>query len=177
MNFPILQRKNQNHPIAGGLTTNRAMNLAMSAVFGALYAVLTILFAPISLLSLQIRVSEVLIAFIPIFGWPVLVGLTIGTFLGNIVSPLGVIDMVVGTFATFVGGLGVLYIKQETVGFSFYAAIVSLIVGWELALVYTLPLALTIGQVFVGELIAAGFGGSMIFSAARRIFPNQSPNT
>jgi uncharacterized membrane protein len=119
----------------------------------------------------------VLIAFIPIFGWPVVVGVTIGTFLGNTISPLGLIDMFIGTIATFAGGIAVLYIKQEIIGFTFYAGVVSILVGWEIAFVFSLPLFLTIGEIFVGELIAAGFGGFIMYSVAKKVFPIPPPDT
>ncbi|MHA2407683.1 MAG: QueT transporter family protein [Candidatus Ranarchaeia archaeon] len=173
MDFPVLQQKKENNFLARGWRSNRSLNIAISAVFGALYTALTILFAPISYFSVQIRVSEVLIAFIPIFGWPVLIGLTIGTLLGNVLSPLGIIDMVVGTIATFIGGLAVLYSKREPLSFTLYATIVSIIVGSEIAFIFSLPLVLTIVEVFLGETISAVMGGSIVYLAARRVFPKQ----
>ncbi|MHA2059829.1 MAG: QueT transporter family protein [Candidatus Ranarchaeia archaeon] len=177
MDCVILQHRNHSFQTVGGIRKQRALNLAITAVFGALYTALTILFAPISFLSFQVRISEVLIAFIPIFGWPVLVGITIGTFLGNTISPLGLIDMLIGTIATFAGGIGVLYIKQEILAFTFYAIVVSILVGWEIAFVFSLPLFLTIVEILVGELIAAGLGGFMMYSVAKKVFPTRPPIT
>lgn len=151
---------------------SRILDLALAGIFGGAYAALTILFAPISYLNIQIRLAEAMIGFIPFYGWPVVIGLTLGTFLGNVFSPLGIVDLVVGPLATLFGCLPVLLLRnrRKTVflGFLGYAVIVSGIIAGELSLILALPFDLTFLSLLVGELISAGLGGSVIYSAASK---------
>jgi uncharacterized membrane protein len=65
------------------ITVSRSRNLALAAVFGALYAALVIGFAPISNLPIQVRVADVLMPLAILFAWPAILGLGIGTVVGN----------------------------------------------------------------------------------------------
>lgn len=76
-------------------------NLITAAVVGALYAVLTMVLAPISYGALQFRVSEVLCIlpfFIPFTAW----GLFVGCIVANLMSTAGVLDVVFGSLATLI---------------------------------------------------------------------------
>lgn len=73
--------------------------LVTSAVVGALYAVLTLVLAPISYGPVQCRVSEVLCImpyFMPCTAW----GLFFGCAIANIASTAGIADIVFGSLAT-----------------------------------------------------------------------------
>lgn len=73
--------------------------LTACAIVAALYAVITILTAPLSFGLVQFRLSEalmVLCAMEPFLG----VGLTLGCFLANLFSTVTALDMVIGTIAT-----------------------------------------------------------------------------
>jgi len=65
------------------VTVSRSRNLALAALFGALYAALVIGFAPISNLPIQVRVADALMPLTILFGWPAILGLGIGTVVGN----------------------------------------------------------------------------------------------
>ncbi|ERT62278.1 MULTISPECIES: QueT transporter family protein [Megasphaera] len=74
--------------------------LMVNAVIAAIYAILTIVLAPVSYGPVQIRFSE----FMTLFAfsdrkW--IPGLVAGCFLANMGSPFGLPDMLVGTTATF----------------------------------------------------------------------------
>ncbi len=76
-------------------------NLITAAVVGALYAVLTMVLAPISYGALQFRVSEVLCIlpfFIPSTAW----GLFVGCIVANLMSTAGILDVVFGSLATLI---------------------------------------------------------------------------
>lgn len=76
-------------------------NLITAAVVGALYAVLTMVLAPISYGALQFRVSEVLCIlpfFMPSTAW----GLFVGCIVANLMGTAGVLDVVFGSLATLI---------------------------------------------------------------------------
>ena len=73
--------------------------LCVNAILAALYAVITILTAPLSYGLTQFRLSEALIVlccFEPGLGW----GITLGCLLANLFSTVTALDVVVGTLAT-----------------------------------------------------------------------------
>jgi len=77
----------------------KTQNLITAAVIGALYAVLTMVLAPISYGPLQLRISEVLCIlpyFMPCTAW----GLFFGCVIANLVSTAGILDVVFGSAAT-----------------------------------------------------------------------------
>ena len=76
-------------------------NLITAAIIGALYAVLTMVLAPISYGPVQFRVSEVLCIlpfFMPCTSW----GLFIGCIVANLMSAAGLLDVVFGSLATLI---------------------------------------------------------------------------
>lgn len=73
--------------------------LCAGSIAAALYAVITIISAPISYGAVQFRLSEALMVlcwFRPWLG----IGLTLGCFLANLFSTVTALDMIVGTAAT-----------------------------------------------------------------------------
>ncbi|OPL09500.1 MAG: hypothetical protein AVO33_06815 [delta proteobacterium ML8_F1] len=132
------------------------------ALTAALYATLTLALAPISYGNIQFRLSEVLtlLAFYnPVF----IPGITLGTFIANLFSPLGTVDVIFGTLATF---LSVVMISRTR---NFYLATLwptlfnGVIIGWELNLVFGLPLMLSMFQVAAGEFVVVSLLGTLIF--------------
>ena len=79
--------------------------LAFAAVVGALYAILTMVLAPISYGPLQFRISEALcvLSYItPAAAW----GLFIGCAVANTLSAAGLPDVIFGSLATLIACLG-----------------------------------------------------------------------
>ena len=83
--------------------------LVLTALIAAAYAVCTIFLAPISFGALQFRVAEVLTV-LPVFTPFAIPGLTVGCFIANMFSPLGIIDMIFGSIATLIAA----YLSYKT---------------------------------------------------------------
>lgn len=84
-------------------TQSKALPLAIAAVVGAAYAVLTLALAPISYGTVQFRVSEVLCIlpyFMPVTAW----GLFAGCFLANLFTG-NAFDIIFGSLATLLAAL------------------------------------------------------------------------
>ena len=113
-------------------------SLIMNAGIAALYAVLTIALAPISYGPVQVRLSEAmtLLAFV---NPKLLPGLVIGCFAANLTSPLGPIDMVVGTVATFLALWPMRYVKSMTIASLFPVISNGLIIAGELVYTADIP--------------------------------------
>ncbi|MGG7077525.1 QueT transporter family protein [Clostridium sardiniense] len=70
------------------------------AVVAAIYVVLTVAIAPISYGPIQVRISEILVL-LAFYDKRYIVSLTIGCLFANMLSPLGMADIIVGTLGTF----------------------------------------------------------------------------
>ena len=87
--------------------------MAIMAVVAAIYAAITVSLAPISFGPIQFRVAEslnLLAFFNPIFAPAVILGVLIANFF----SPLGLVDIVLGTAATAIAMGLLLVIKKRT---------------------------------------------------------------
>ena len=72
------------------------IQIVLAAVFAALYAV-GVVFWPISFQVFQVRVADALLPLAMLFGWPAILGLSLGAFVANIFGGLGPVDMIGGT--------------------------------------------------------------------------------
>ena len=91
------------------LTTKKVV---IAAMIVAIYAVLTIVLAPISYGPIQVRLSEaltVLPALTPM-GIP---GLFVGCIVANIISPYGLVDLVLGSLATLIAAIASYKLKDH----------------------------------------------------------------
>lgn len=78
--------------------------LTFCGILAAVYAALTILLAPLSYSSIQLRVAEVL-CILPFFAPWTTWGLVLGCLLANLFSTVSALDIVIGTCATLTGCL------------------------------------------------------------------------
>lgn len=162
------------------MKTNLTSRLVKVSLIAAIYAVLTIILAPISYGPIQFRISEVLVllAFIdPIY----IIGLTLGCLLSNIFGGYGLMDIVFGTFATFLSvsaiSITAKYIKLNMISLiiaSLWPTIFnSIIVGWMISVVAQLPLLLTMLQVGIGEFVVVTLVGVPVFKLISDKYKNK----
>jgi uncharacterized membrane protein len=152
------------------LKKNLTSRLVKTALIAAIYAVLTIILAPISYGPVQFRLSEILVllAFIdPIY----IIGLTLGCFLANLFGGLGMMDLVFGTIATFLS-VSAISLTSKFIKHRFTSLIISslwptifngIIIGWMLNYVLKVPLLLTMLQVGIGEFVVVTIIGVPVF--------------
>lgn len=82
-----------------------------AAIIAALYAVLTLLLAPMSFGVIQVRVSEALCT-LALFTPAAIPGLTVGCFVANILGTNGIIDAFLGSLATLIGVVGMYKLRK-----------------------------------------------------------------
>ena len=76
-------------------------NIALNAIYISIYVVLTYALKPFSYGAVQVRISEAL-CILPIFDSLPVISITLGCLIANTLNG-NVIDMIFGTFATFLG--------------------------------------------------------------------------
>ena len=137
----------------------KVKRLVRTGIIAALYALFTITLAPISYGNFQFRVSEILVllAFYDSF---YIGGLTLGCFIANILGPNGMLDVVFGTFATFISVFSISltskYMKNK---YSIWVSSLwptifnGLIIGLVLNISIGLPYWIAAGEVALGEFV------------------------
>ena len=89
-----------------------AKALTKIAIIAAIYAGITIAVAPLSYAVMQIRVSEAM-TILPVFTPLAIPGLFLGCLIANLLSPVGFIDVVVGSLATLIGAAGTYALRKH----------------------------------------------------------------
>ena len=109
-------------------------DIVQNGLLAAIYVVLTYVMAPISFGAIQFRFSEILVLAC-FFDKKKAVGLTIGCFIANLVSPLGLMDLGFGTAATLLACLGIMFSKHLIIAILFPVIANGLIVGYILIMI------------------------------------------
>jgi uncharacterized membrane protein len=159
-------------------TIARSRKVALAAVFGALYAVSVTVLAPISFQVYQVRVADILLPLSILFGPPAIIGITLGTFVGNLSSPFGAVDIVGGAVANLVATYLAWQIGNRRfrgawlAGTTAEVLAITVIVGTYLSFLLQIPVWVSLFGVFVGEVIAVSIAGYLLLKGVSRAFGN-----
>ncbi len=146
--------------------------ITCTALVASAYAALTYAFAFMSYNDIKFRISEILILFVFIetrYG----LGLILGCILANIASPLGAIDIVVGSFATLMAIIYIIAIRKSIV-YNKKAMIIAslgpvwsngLFVGLELTYLFNTPFILNALYLAIGEFVVVTSVGTVVINS------------
>jgi len=168
----------------------KARELALSAVLAAMYAAAVVLLSPVSFLPWQVRVADALLMLSTVLGWPAVIGVTVGCFVGNLLAApwgsafLAAVDAVLGSLAnlaaSYLGlkvGLGRGF-WWKVAAAAVEVAVVSLVVGFYLkylllwAFSTDVPLWLSVAGVLPGSIVSIGvLGTGLAVLVERRLRP------
>jgi hypothetical protein len=152
--------------------------LVESALIAAIYAAATLVIAPIGYGTLQFRISEAL-TILPVFTPAAIPGLTLGCLISNVISPLGVADMVFGTLASLLGAVGTYLLRNVKVkGFPVLAPLPPIIFNAVIIGVLNTYLggfsvgafAIAAGYIALTEAVSCYVLGGAVYFGAKRIF-------
>ncbi len=152
------------------LNDSRVTTMVQAALIAAVYAALTLPFAPVSYGPIQFRVSEAL-TILPYFTSAAVPGVTLGCLLSNILMGSPFPDVIFGTLATLIGAIFSRMLRKHK-----YLVCVppilsnALIIPWVLKFAYgaedLVPfMMLTVG---IGEVLAVGVLGNILLLALER---------
>ncbi len=109
-------------------------DISLTAIIASLYFVIntlqTIIGGPITYGPIQFRVVDCLLALAALLGWPVVFGVTIGTFLANAYYFLGPLDVAFGPIANFIAAGLILLLRNRR---------------WSACMVGALPVGIIVG--------------------------------
>lgn len=139
---------------------NHAKNIALIAIITAIYATVTLVMSFSSYGLIQFRIAEGLTV-LPYFSPYAIIGLFAGCILSNIISPMGLPDLIFGSLATFIAAIITYYIGKSNLKYKKLLAplpsviVNAIIIGTMLKLLYVkdIPIYLAMLQVGIGQLI------------------------
>ena len=155
--------------------------LTLASAIAALYAVLVGLLPATSIPIVQVRVADVLMPLSILFGWPAVLGVTLGAGIGNVVgdsisglpgASIG-IDVVGGSLANLIAATLAWKIGSRNwtirgtriswlVATNIETAVIALIVGTYLGYLFVAPYWLSILGILAGSLVAISIGGYIV---------------
>lgn len=144
-------------------------DLAIAAVIAALYAALTVVFAPISYGAVQFRIAEAL-TLLPILLPQAIPGLAVGCLVANLVGGYGIWDVVLGTLATLIAAM-LTYGLRKTIWLAAAppVAVNAVVIGLLLHFVLELPLLPTMATVGLGQLAVVYVLGIPLMLALKKV--------
>lgn len=134
---------------------SKTRKLVFGAFVGALYAALTLAIPFMSFLPSQLRVSEAL-TILPYFSSFSVAGIFIGCLVANILSPYGVLDIIVGSLASLIAAVLTYYIGKSNLKYKKILAplpaviVNAVMVGWLISYSSNTP--------FMANALSVGFG-------------------
>lgn len=139
--------------------------LAKNAIVAALYVLLTLV-AP-SFMAVQFRFSEVMLLLM-LVNSTYAPGLILGCLISNLFSPLGLIDVVVGTSATAISLWFMSKTTNEIVATLWPVIFNAILVGMELNFVFNAPFLASAISVAIGEFVVITCIGLPVFKIIMR---------
>jgi uncharacterized membrane protein len=155
-------------------------DLALTAIFAALYATLVLTLTGISFQLVQVRVADVLIPLSIFFGWPTIIGVAIGGAVANVASPMPsvIVDLSFGSIANFIASLLAWKISRlklisevlrEFLGCVASTIVITLIVGTYLAILTDMELWVWWLGIGVGSVISINILGFALIQLLKKI--------
>jgi len=154
---------------------SKTFNASLTAVFAAIYSIGVISLSSISFQLFQIRVADALLPLSIVFGWPAIIGLTIGCLIANFFGGLGTIDIIGGSLANFIATfiawkVGKLKVRGSWILASIIETlIVTSIVGFYLSFLFNVPLYASLLSILAGSIIAINLIGYFLLKAISKI--------
>ena len=142
--------------------------LVQAALIGAVYVVLTLVFAPFSYGEVQVRVSEAL-TILPYFTPAAVPGRFVGCIIANLLGGGIPVDIIFGSIATLIGAVFTYQLRNSSKWLAPGPPIVANAVIVPFVLYYgygvNLPIPLMMLTVGAGEVVSCGVFGMILLTA------------
>ena len=151
-------------------------SLARAGMIAAIYAALTLIFAPISFNAVQFRISEAMTV-LPVLLPEAVPGLAVGCLVANVLCAAALPDIIGGTLATLIAAVLTRLLRKKTVlAMASPVVINGLIVGplvyfcYEYKSVFSLgALSFTVFTVALGEAVVVAVLGTLLIKALPKV--------
>lgn len=143
--------------------------LVQISLTASLYFVLTLVFSAISFGPIQIRVSEML-NFLVLISARYIIGVTIGVAISNFFSPLGIIDVFVGSLSTLIILVMIYYcvkivsnLKLKIIIAIIINVLMMFTIALEISIIYELNFWISYLSIALGQLLTMCIGGIIFY--------------
>lgn len=157
------------------LKNEKTKNIATSGLIAAAYVAVSLMLSGLSFGAIQIRPAE-MFNNLAIYNKKYILTISMAVFIVNMFSPLGMIDMVVGTGSTVLTMTTIYFVtkllKNEKVKYvvsTILGTVMMFPVAIEVSYVFNLPFWATYVSIMIGELIAMGIGSFVMYELNKRI--------
>ena len=144
--------------------------IARSGLIAAIYVAVTVLLSAFSYGGIQFRVAEAMML-LCLFSKDYIFSLSLGCFIANIYSTVGVIDTVIGTSATLFAAVCIYYLRDHlnlVTASVFPILFNAVLVGLELRFLTGAPLLLSMGGIALGEFVCVTVFGGILFKILKQ---------
>ena len=141
---------------------NDTRRIAIYGLVAAIYVVLTVSLSFMSYGGVQFRIAEAL-TLLCFYNKGYIIPLSLGCAIANMFSPMVILDLPIGTLATFIALLLIIKSKNIIVASLMPVIVNAVIVGLELKIAFELPLFLSMLQIAFGELVCVTILGVIMF--------------
>lgn len=150
--------------------------LVEASVFAAAYAGVVWVLPGISFGAVNIRVADALRGLIPRIGWGAVIGIALGHFLANMISPVGVLDMF-SVLVGFMGHLMIYYLSRVRMWLGFIphwlmlTSWLSWLIGGFTGTPFHIMFIILAPQIFISDFILPVmlmYGFEKVYPAVRR---------
>jgi uncharacterized membrane protein len=136
--------RHKNPGVGGEKTKFDTREVALTAVFAALYAVLVAVQGLSAAATIQLRFADCLIPLSAIFGWPIIFGVTLGCVVGNAttsaVLPNGIYDVSLGPIANLIAAFLIYALRnRRLIGCVVGSIVVGIFVGSYIWMIFGAP--------------------------------------
>jgi len=146
--------------------------ISFAGILAATYVVATVQLGSFGYSWIQVRISEALAPLPYLFGFPAVIGLTLGCIIANVFSPVGLPDLIFGPFLTLIAAiLSWKFSFSKRFAACVYPVVINAFgVSAYVADFYGVPYEVSVLSIGVGEVIAAILLGYPLLRAIERIY-------
>ena len=154
------------------MPSNKVLYLTKAGVIAALYAVVTIAFAPMSYGPVQVRISEALTV-LPFLFPEAVPGLFLGCAMANFFGEFGLLDVVLGSASTLIAAF--LSSRMKTIVLASIPPVVinMLVVGGYLSVITKMPFLYAALYIGIGQAVSCMALGIPLTMLLSKHFPKE----
>jgi len=143
--------------------------IALASLIAAIYGIGTPLLGELAYAWIQVRVTDALLPLSYLLGYPAVIGVTIGCIIANLLSPIGLIDLIAGPILNFISALLAMKVNKIWLAPLPPITIVSIGVSTYVSAFYGVPYWLCLASVLAGETISCYVIGLPLLKALEKI--------
>ncbi|MFC0275185.1 QueT transporter family protein [Enterococcus devriesei] len=148
---------------------------AKMAVVTGLYVAVTLVLSVVSFGAIQFRLAE-MFNYLPLFNRRYTISVTLGVAIANLASPLGIVDVLLGSFSTWIVLLVCRRVTQNIPSPKLKMIVTALVfafsmftVAGQLSFFYQAPFFFNWLVIGLGELLSMSLGGALIYLISQRV--------